>query len=330
MQKDTTKRACRYKQLTNEEREEIAIGLELGHTFSSIAEALGRHKSTISREIARNLPAARNVRYRANRAQKRADERKKASHKKERLKSPQIREYVEEKLKIGWTPEQIEGRLPMDHPELSTNYESIYQWIYAQRRDLIECLPRGHRKRRKRGSAKNKGCVRVPNRVMIDRRPIEVEERKEPGHWEADTAVSRQSKAAVAVVHERKSRYCKLTQMESKSAQNMQNAVILSLSDMPDELRKTITYDNGTENASHETINAVLNTASYFCRPYHSWEKGGVENNIGLIRRFYPKKTDWSLISQDDLNIIEYRLNTRPRKCLGFRTPQEVFVALTG
>ncbi len=105
MQKDTTERACRYKQLTNEEREEIAIGLELGYTFSSIAEALGRHKSTISREIDRNLPTARKVRYRANRAQKRADERKKASHKKERLKSPQIREYVEEKLKIGWTPE---------------------------------------------------------------------------------------------------------------------------------------------------------------------------------------------------------------------------------
>ena len=110
----------------------------------------------------------------------------------------------------------------------------------------------------------------------------------------------------------------------------MQQAVIGSLSGMPETLRKTITYDNGTENASHEAINAALKTSSYFCRPYHSWEKGGVENCIGLIRRFYPKKTDWSLISQDDLNIIEHRLNTRPRKCLGFRTPYEVFVALDG
>jgi len=118
MQKDTTEGACRYKQLTSEEREEIAIGLELGYTFSRIAETLGRHKSTISREISRNLPTIRNVRYRANRAQKRAYERKKASRKRQRLKSPQIQAYVEGKLRLGWTPEQIAGRLPMEQPGL--------------------------------------------------------------------------------------------------------------------------------------------------------------------------------------------------------------------
>jgi IS30 family transposase len=313
-----------------EEREEIALGLERGETLSNIADRLVRNCSTISRELSRNLPAINKVSYRANRAQIKAESRNNASRQRERLKSPQIRTYVEEKLKIAWTPEQIAGRLPMDHPGFSTNYESIYQWIYTQRRDLIKCLPRSHRKRRKRGSAKNKGCVRVPNRVMLDQRPAEVEARIEPGHWEADTAVSRQSKAAVAVVYERTSRYCKVTLMESKSAQNMQNAVINNLMDIPAKLRKSITYDNGTENAFHETINAKLNTASYFCHPYHSWEKGGVENSIGLIRRFYPKKTDWGLLSQNDLTIIEYWLNTRPRKCLGFRTAQEVFVALTG
>lgn len=330
MEKDTTSNTGTYTHLTIYEREEIALGLERGESLSSIANSLGRHRSTLSRELKRNSPPVNKVRYRANRAQGRADARKRAGHWRDRLKLPQIRTYVEEKLQTGWTPELIAGRLQMEHPDLSTNHESIYQWIYIQRRDLIKHLPRSHRKRKRRGSAKNKGCVRIPNRIMIYERPAEVETRIEPGHWEADTAVSRQSKAAIAVVHERTSRYCKLTQMESKSAQNMQQAVIGSLSDMPDNLRKTITYDNGTENASHEAINAALNTASYFCRPYHSWEKGGVENSIGLIRRFYPKKTDWGLLTQSDLAIIENWLNTRPRKCLGFRTAKEVFVALTG
>lgn len=329
MQKDTTGRSRTYKHLSIEEREEIALGLERGDNLSSIADSLGRPCSTISRELRRNLPTVKKVSYRANRAQIKADARNKASRQRERLKSLQIRTYVEEKLKEKWTPELIAGRLPIEHTGLTTNYESIYQWIYTQRRDLIKHLPRSHRKRRKRGSAKNKGCVRVPNRVMINQRPAEVETRIDPGHWEADTAVSRQSKAAVAVVYERTSRYCMLTLMESKTAQNMQNAVVDNLMDLPAELRKSITYDNGTENAFHETINAKLNTASYFCQPYHSWEKGGVENSIGLIRRFYPKKTDWALLSQNDLAIIEHWLNTRPRKCLGFRTAQEVFVALT-
>lgn len=329
MQKDTTGKDRSYKHLSVEEREDIAIGLEQGESLSGIAKRLGRDRSTISRELQRNQPPVNNVRYRANRAQIRADARKKASHRRARLKSPQIRAYAEEKLKAAWTPEQIAGRLSIEMSGLSTNYESIYQWIYAERRDLINHLARSHRKRRRRATAKNKRCVRVPNRIMIDQRPIAVGDRKEAGHWEADTAVSRQSKGAVAVVHERTSRYCKLTLMESKTAQNMQNAIIDSLSPLPESLRKTITYDNGTENAAHEAINEALKTASYFCNPYHSWEKGGVENSIGLVRRFYPKKTDWSLLLQNDLDIIELWLNTRPRKCLGFMTPQEAFVALT-
>lgn len=330
MQEDTTSGARTYKHLTIDEREEIAIGLARGDTLSLIAVRLGRHRSTLSRELIRNQPEVRKVCYRASRAHKKADIRKKTSRAHERLKSPQVRAYVEKKLEAAWTPEQIAGRLSIDHPSLSTNYESIYQWIYIQRRDLIRLLPRSHRKRKKGGSAKNKGCVRVPNRVMIDQRPAVIDTRIEPGHWEADTAVSRQSKAAIAVVHERTSRYCKVTLMKSKCANDMKNAVIESLTSVPAELCRSITYDNGTENASHEAINIALKTTSYFCRPYHSWEKGGVENSIGLVRRFYPKKTDWSLLTQNDLNIIEHWLNTRPRKCLGFRSAQEVFVALTG
>lgn len=265
MQNDSTKGTVSYKHLTMEEREELAIGLANGESYSSIARELGRHKSSIIREVQRNTPSLRNVRYRANRAQMQCDERSEKSHRRTRLKCDEIRTYVEDKLAKGWTPEQIAGRLHIDMPELYTNYESIYQWIYTERRDLIPLLARSHRKRRKRGSAKNKRAVRIPNRIMIDQRPEVVEDRKEPGHWEADTIVSRQSKAAVAAVQERTSRYCKLTKLESKSAPNMQVAVVDSIVSLPDSLRKSITYDNGTENASHEAINKTLKTSSYFC-----------------------------------------------------------------
>lgn len=140
--------------------------------------------------------------------------------------------------------------------------------------------------------------------------------------------MSRQSKAAISVAQERSSRLVKIRKLESKSATHMADSLIDALSDVPQRLRKTITYDNGTENAQHERTNQALGVTSFFCQPYHSWEKGGVENCIGLIRRFYPKKTDWALLSQADLDIVELKLNTRPKKCLDFMTPQEAFVAL--
>jgi len=328
MRQNTKERARSYRHLSIVEREEIAIGLEKGETLSSIAERLDRDISTVSREIKRNIPTQRKVRYRAHRAQIRYETRKQQSHKKERLKNASLRHYVEQKLKEDWTPELIAGRLPLEKPQFTTNYESIYQWIYTERPDLIEYLPRSHRKRRKRGSAKNKRSIRIPNRILIDERPAEVATRHEAGHWEADTVVSRQSVAAVSVIHERKSRYTRFKKLKTKSSTYMSKAVIRSLRKVPSKLRKSITYDNGTENAAHEATNSILNTRSYFCHPYHSWEKGSVENVIGLLRRYFPKKTNWSLITQQELNIIERKLNTRPKKCLGFRTPQEIFFAL--
>lgn len=328
MGKDTKKQTSSYRHLSIEEREEMAIGLENGETFSSIAERLGRHRSTISREFQRNSPPLRNVRYRAHRAHLRYEMRIEESHKRERLKNHTIRQYAEEKLKEGWTPELIAGRLPMAIEHQKTNYESIYQWIYANRPDLIKLLPRSHRKRRKRGSAKNKHSIRIPHRTMIDKRPSSINGRKEYGHWEVDTVVSRQSIAAVAVLQERKSRYAKFRKLNRKSADNLSKSIVTTLKKYPKKLRKSLTYDNGTENAEHEATNAALKTRSFFCHPYHSWEKGSVENCIGLLRRFYPKKTNWALLTQKELNIIERKLNTRPKKCLGFKTPEEVFVAL--
>lgn len=319
-----------YRHLCLDEREEIAIGLARGHSLAFMASKLGRHKSTISREIRRNAPPKNAVSYRAGAAQRRCEIRKRQAHFRERLKCPFIKSYVEEKLRVGWTPEQIAGRVRIDHPEYKTNYESIYQWIYTRRRDLIPTLPRSHRMRRKRGSAPFKHATKIPNRVSIDQRPKIVNSRKQAGHWEADTLISRQSKAAVAVVHERKTRFCLISHLNQKTAALMRRALISNLKVLPTSLCRTITFDNGTENTEHSIVDAALGTRSFFCNPFHSWEKGGVENCIGLIRRVYPKKTDWSLLTQKDCDILAERINSLPRKCLGFRNSKEAFVALTG
>jgi IS30 family transposase len=163
---------------------------------------------------------------------------------------------------------------------------------------------------------------------MIDKRPDYINLRSEIGHWEIDTAISRKSKAAIMVLVERRTRFVIIKKLLAKTAYCMHNATVKSLRNFPSRIRRSITYDNGTENTLHEYTNNVLGTESYFCNPYHSWEKGTVENVIGIIRRFYPKKTDWNNISQWDLNKVARFINNRPMKLLGFKSPYQVFVAL--
>jgi IS30 family transposase len=209
-----------------------------------------------------------------------------------------------------------------------TNYETIYQWIYNDRKDLIPFLTKSHRIRQKRGSAKQKRCPKILNRTMIDKRPDYVNLRCEIGHWEIDTVISRKSKAAIMVLAERRTRYVIIKKILAKTAYLMHNATVKSLINYPANIRHSITYDNGTENTLYELTNKVLGTKSYFCNPYHGWEKGTVENIIGIIRRFYPKKTDWENITQWGLNKIARFINNRPMKLLGFKTPCQAFVAL--
>ena len=325
MTKSTAKRGNSHSHLTLEEREEIVIGLELGHSLGVIAKSIKRSVSTISRECTRNQPSCNKVKYRAVPAHKRSQERQEKAHRRARLKSEATRQYVAEKLKLGWTPELISGRIKREGLLNTISHESIYQWVYSERKDLIKHLPRSHRKRRKRGSAKYKHASKIPNRTPISDRSFLADSRQESGHWEADTVVSRQSKGAIAVMVERKTRLIKIHKLASKSALNMQNALIESLQSEPNHLRKSITYDNGTENTLHASVNQALGTLSFFCQPYHSWEKGSVEQSIGLVRRTYPKKTDWDLVSQLDLDIIQHQLNHRPRKCLNFLSPLEAY-----
>ena len=328
MKKNTPKSEKKYSHLSLEEREEIAIGLENGMKQCEIAKKLDRSPSAISREIRRNNPSIRTVCYRANRAQLKADERKKESHRRKRIPKKQLRRFIAKNLMLGYSPEIIAYLATEKNSRWKTNYESIYQWIYNERFDLIPFLTRSHKKRRKRGSGKQKRCPKVPNRVMIDKRPEYINLRSRIGHWEADTVISRNSKFAVMALVERRTRYVIFKKLDAKTAFYMHNATVESLRKYPLKTRQSITYDNGTENALHELTNKKLGTKSYFCNPYHSWEKGTVENLIGIIRRFYPKKTNWKNISQWDLNKVARFINNRPMKLLGFKTPYQVFVAL--
>lgn len=323
--KYNNKQGKKYNHLSLEEREEIAILLEKDFTLTDIAGKLSRHKSTLSRETRRNNVTKYNVRYRANKAHERAIQRKYESHKKERIKNKKLQKYIIRHLKKGWSPELIAGRLSIKKFGLQSNYESIYQFIYHDRRDLIQYLPQSHKKRKKRASGKNKRAVKIPNRTLIGQRPSEVDAREEVGHWETDTVISRKSKAALQVILERKMRYIKIGKLIRKTAKEMSKSLIRRLCRLPSNLLKTITYDNGTENAKHEHTNKVLKIDSYFCNPYHSWEKGSVENAIGIIRRYFPKRTDFAKITNKEIKRIESLINNRPRKCLGYKTPSEVF-----
>jgi IS30 family transposase len=316
-----------YKHLSQEEREIIANLLSGGSSLGDIAKAVGRDKSTISRELNRNSPPERR-RYVPCRAHARACERKTEANKHERLKNDLIRQYVKAGLAKGWSPEQISGRIRLDHPGESINHEAIYQYIYhpqnPDRLEVIQLLRRAHKKRKNKSIGRKVRKTTIPNRIPIDDRPKSVESRRQYGHWEGDSLISRKSKAALNTLVERKSRLVLITKLSRKSADETNQAVIDRLKKLPAKGRQTLTLDNGTENAKHETLSARLGIKCYFARPYASWERGTNENANGLIRWYLPKGTDFRKITSEQIARIEYLLNSRPRKCLGYRTPTEV------
>ena len=293
-----------YRQLTIDERDLIAVHHANRFNVSDIAKMLNRNKSTISRELTRNSSKTTNT-YLSSQAHKRAKKRKKYAATKEELKCHKIRNFVKNKLKEGWSPEIIAGELALDPKNLQISYESIYLYIYKKRPDLVQYLPRVHKKRFKRAPKSNKKNTRIPNRISIDQRPQEINDRSEFGHWESDAIVSKQSKVALSVNIERISKLVKIKKIKQNKAEMFSRAVIGRMKRLPACARRSITYDNGSENALHEVINDQLNTDSYFCNPYHSREKGSVENVNGLIRRFLPKKTDFAKITHKRIKEIE-------------------------
>lgn len=318
----------KYHQLSLDERDHIAIYRAQRLSISEIARRLKRDKGTISRELRRNKAPLYNA-YGACRADKEARARKQEAGQRPRLKNAMIRSYVKRHLRLGWTPEQIAGRLHRRHRELSICVESIYRFIYDRKtrcqENFVPYLVRAHKRRFLRTHRHTHRDLHIPQRISILHRPKSVEARRQVGHWESDTVIARNCHSALSVIVERTSRLTKIHKLPRRTARNVRLAMTRSLSQYPKTVRRTITYDNGQENVEHSAINKVLGTRSYFCEPFHSWEKATIENTIGIIRRTYPKKTNFDAVSHADLKRLERRLNNRPRKILDYQTPREVF-----
>lgn len=310
-----------YKQLNGEERDRLSLLKIQGKSLRAIAGVLGRDVSTISRELKRNARPFHGD-YLAHRAQESADARKAVAHERERLRKPGLKAFVRRMLRRGWSPERISGRLKVLGME-SISHEAIYAWVYADSRDLVPCFARAHRRRQRFGHTKKHRAWHIPSRISISQRPEHVKLREEPGHWECDTIMGQDNASALRILVERKTRYTHLSKLPAKTAAHMRKSITKVLRGYPEHLRRTITYDNGSENTHHLEINKELGTKSYFCAPMHSWEKGSVENTAGLVRRRLPKKTDFKLMSEGQIRKTERWLNALPRKCLGFKTPTE-------
>jgi IS30 family transposase len=311
------------KHLKYWERVALEVYIREGLSNNQIAKKLGRDPSTITREINRNKSGPERRHYAADTAKSLMMCRKRISARNAQ-KPPQVWEYVEEKIKEGWTPELISGRISIDIPELSVSHEAIYQYVYRSVPDITGYLPQRRLVRRPRGPRRSRRSV-IPNRLSIEHRSDIANKRQEIGHWESDSLVSSKSKVSLNVLVERKSRLTKLTKIPNLTAAETTSAIVKNLIHLPKQLRRSITYDNGFENTKHQETNRMLRTRSFFCSPYHSWEKGSVENVNMLIRRYIPKKMDIADVCNEDLKYIENRLNNRPKKCLDYQTPLEVF-----
>lgn len=332
-----------FKQLNLNDRIQIEIQYSQGRSLAEIAEHLGkeRNKSTVCREID-GAPRKGRGRYNAYKAHCRALERVKDRGKRERLKNEATRTYTNEKLKLGWSPEQVSIRIGIDlGKDYAISPEAIYQFIYAQVyrggnglvkkgcEDLRPYLARRHTRRQQKGFRQTRKMYR-PELPSIDDRPKVVDKRKELGHWEDDCIVSRESTVRLKTMNERVSGIILIRKMKDGTMQESNRAVASCMSTIPSLWRKTLTRDRGTENMGYLDIEKELNMRCFFAHAYCSQERGSNENGNGLIRRPYPKKTDFALVTDEAISNLEHLLNSRPRKRLGGKTPYEVFYEHTG
>ena len=332
----------KFKQFDLDDRIKIEIRYRDGWSLREIAEYLGngRTAGSICREISGKLRKGTG-KYQAHIAHEKALAGR-IGKKQFRLKNKLIRNYIVEKLKLGWSPEQISLRLPIDHPKEAISYEAIYQFVFVQIyrggngtvkkdcEDLRKYLPRRHKRRAKKGFRKAQKLERIGQLPSIEDRPKEAEGRKEIGHWEDDTIVSRQSLVCVKSINERVSGVVFLGRMRDGTNEESARVVCERLSEFPSPYLKTLTRDRGTENTGYKEIETALNISCYFAHSYCSYERGSNENLNGLVRRFFPKKTDFAKVSNEEIKRVEYLLNTRPRKRFGGKTPLEVLYEKTG
>jgi len=311
-----------YKRLSDTERDRIAVLRSRGLPWREIAQKLRRHHTSLLREWRRNRKGSL---YGPHAAQRQALERQRESHKRLRLGSRVLQYEVEQGLMRGDSPELIAGRFALAAGHRVISHEAIYQWIYRQAPHLVGYLIRAHAVRRQRRASPRP--IRIPERVSLTERPAAANRREEPGHWEADLLVG-PGRAALQVAVERASRYLRLVQLPDKTARSSREALSRVFERVPETLRRSVTYDNGSENVEHVQLKERFRLKSFFCAPYHSWEKGSVENANGILRRFWPKGTNLGQLSEVEIQRVQDFKNNRPMKCLGYRTPAEVFRSL--
>jgi IS30 family transposase len=308
-----------YTQLTREQRYQIYALRQAGNNQTEMAIIIGCHKSTISRELRRN---AGRKGYRSKQAHETALSRRCLGH---RTRITQATwERIELLLQLQWSPEQIHGRLRLEkQPTVSPEW--IYQYIYKDKRrgGILHRHLRSQKKQRKRYAGHSRRA-QIPNRTSIDQRPKIVAGKRRIGDWESDTLIGARHRGAILSCNERKSKLTLLRKLESKGALEVKREFVDLLRPIADKVF-TVTVDNGKEFCEHKAIAALLKTRIYFAHPYASWERGLNENTNGLVRQYFPKKTDFSQLTHADVQRVEARLNNRPRKTLGFKTPNEVF-----
>lgn len=314
-----------YKHLSREERYQIHALKRQGVSLGCIAAELGRSRSTISRELRRNsAPSGYKPAYAHDKALARQGERRNAQH-----FSGEQWAHVEGLLRLSLSPQQISGRLRLEKA-MCISTESIYQRAYrdkAQGGNLVSYL-RCQKVRRKRYASGQERRGTLVNRVGIEQRPAVVDQRSRIGDWEGDTVIGKNHRGVLVTLVERKSRYTLACQLDSRHSAGVAEAVIALLRPHRGRCR-TLTFDNGKEFAEHAFMAQCLRARVYFAHPYCSWQRGLNENHNGLLRQFFPKKTNFLKVSQHEVNDAVYLLNHRPRKCLGYRTPHEVFYGLT-
>jgi IS30 family transposase len=308
--------------LREEERDRIAVLHARGIGIREIARLLDRNHASISRELKRNRFGEG---YNAIHAQKVWEERKSKAGKRQLLKNKTTYAYVLEKLKEGWSPEQIAGRLQLETGEKVISYETIYQFIYKKslKEDrLWEYLPRKQKHRHKKHGRKAQKA-RIPQRVSIHERPVEIDQRIQIGHWEGDTVEGRGHNEGIHTEVERVSRFLLAKRVLAITSEEAIIAQQILFAQVPEELRKSTTLDNGRENHMHYKLKE-LGMQTYFADPYSSWQRGTNENTNGLLRRYLPKKTSFKNLTDEELADIVWEINNRPRKVLQYKTPVEI------
>ena len=304
-----------YKHLSQAERYQIHALMKAGHDQSQIAKLLDRHKSTISRELSRNTGSRG---YRPKQACEMSADRAQNSRNANTVPA-WVNDQAQLLLQLQWSPEQIASKLPISH-------ETVYQHVYADKAQggtLWKNL-RCQKQKRKRYASGRDRRGQIPNRRPLSERPLHIEARRQVGHWECDTVIGTSHKGAVVTMVERKSGYAVMAKVEKKTSELVSSAIVDKLQPMAARV-KTLTFDNGKEFAGHAYIDEQLQSTAYFARPFASWERGSNENLNGLLRQYVPKKRAMSTVTDEEIRMIQNRLNNRPRKRLGFKTPAEVF-----